>query len=69
MHRKREKYLAKIKELSKFDNIKLEELILLFSELENKVKFSSFPNILLETEKNESVINIQNSLEEFDGYR
>lgn len=26
-------------------------------------------NIFLETEKNESVINIQNSLEEFDGYR
>jgi len=42
--------LEEIKELSKYDNKKLEELILLFSELENKVKFSSFPNILLETE-------------------
>ncbi|MBE5812925.1 MAG: DNA polymerase III subunit gamma/tau [Clostridiales bacterium] len=42
--------LNEIKELSKFDNNKLEELIILFSELENKVKFSSFPNILLETE-------------------
>lgn len=42
--------LVEIKELAKYDNNKLEELIILFSELENKVKFSSFPNILLETE-------------------
>lgn len=42
--------LEEIKELSKYDNAKLESLIILFSELENKVKFSAFPNILLETE-------------------
>lgn len=42
--------LEEIKVLSKYDDRKLEGLIILFSELENKVKFSSFPNILLETE-------------------
>ena len=42
--------LSEIKELSEYDINKLEEIVILFSELENKVKFSSFPNILLETE-------------------